>query len=716
MSISLEKDALSAMDMKQFDARCREAVGQYEALAPFLPFTSPAGVAFTREWRDAGCRALREQSFTVAVCGQIKAGKSTLLNALFFEEDLIPEADTPLTAAITLIRHTDGEPYFEVEWYSREEWAENEKALKEKAGSAERVLAGSDEEAKKEARAAQKAIKDREEEVAAMRGKGANPEALLGGAPKRVTPLSRAELEKYVSPVKRGAGVYTPVVRHVTIHANNPQLDRLTVVDTPGTNDTNVARSNVTLGWINKADAVIFLTYAGRAFDQKDWNFINEFLIGIRPDCLFLVINKADALKDAGVLHAQEAYIRNEILDNDEVKKREGFISAATPHAFLSALLERLEQKAKKGALSEDDEWYYEEFSKKLSADTRGTLRENFVKFRADLEEKLIKNSGALMLATQARKIESAWEAARDAASVERESCLQIIGDTEKSLGELEKKQSEIQGVLDGVDALGKECAQEIERVTKETLNRIDEIMAGAKGSLDRELHHRVNVCQTREDIKGSLPWDLKKIISQGQTKALRDIASPLHELEETFKKQISWTEDELRRRGIRGLGAVKTSCEANVKAVFDDITRSAASSLNQNVFASMYESNKSRFLGFLWEIWEKDTVQTCRIRINSLVDQLLAQLDEPVNALRSQIAREGSAVTREFGNAFRSAVQRRKDEVDVTVRDMKSGQANLEKKRGDTRARLEKAEERLGRISAGAAAFARWMQGLGAA
>ena len=68
------------------------------------------------DWLPAGCFSeaertslteardnLRHERFVVAVCGQMKAGKSTLLNALIFAEPVLPAAATTMTAKVTLM-------------------------------------------------------------------------------------------------------------------------------------------------------------------------------------------------------------------------------------------------------------------------------------------------------------------------------------------------------------------------------------------------------------------------------------------------------------------------------------------------------------------------------------------------------------------------------------------------------------------------------------
>ena len=65
-----------------------------------------------------------EKKHSVAIAGKIKAGKSTFLNSILFDgRPVLPTDPTPETAKLTFIHGTDEErEYFEVEFYSREQW------------------------------------------------------------------------------------------------------------------------------------------------------------------------------------------------------------------------------------------------------------------------------------------------------------------------------------------------------------------------------------------------------------------------------------------------------------------------------------------------------------------------------------------------------------------------------------------------------------------
>ena len=60
---------------------------------------------------------------TIGVIGQMKAGKSTFLNAFVVEDDVLPAAITPMTAALTVITYGE-KKHLSVEFYTENEWQE----------------------------------------------------------------------------------------------------------------------------------------------------------------------------------------------------------------------------------------------------------------------------------------------------------------------------------------------------------------------------------------------------------------------------------------------------------------------------------------------------------------------------------------------------------------------------------------------------------------
>ena len=60
---------------------------------------------------------------TIGVIGQMKCGKSTFLNSFVFEDEVLPSATTPMTAALSVITYGEQKKIV-AEFYDEDEWAE----------------------------------------------------------------------------------------------------------------------------------------------------------------------------------------------------------------------------------------------------------------------------------------------------------------------------------------------------------------------------------------------------------------------------------------------------------------------------------------------------------------------------------------------------------------------------------------------------------------
>ena len=75
-----------------------------------------------KEFKDGGNKLLSGNDILqIGIVGQVKAGKSSFLNSLFFNgEDILPKASTPMTAGLTVIEYSD-ENVFEIEYFTYED-------------------------------------------------------------------------------------------------------------------------------------------------------------------------------------------------------------------------------------------------------------------------------------------------------------------------------------------------------------------------------------------------------------------------------------------------------------------------------------------------------------------------------------------------------------------------------------------------------------------
>ena len=216
------------------------------------------------------------RKLNIGIVGQVKAGKSTFLNTLLFNgQDVLPKAATPKTATLTKIEYAEENSIY-IEYYTADEW-ENMKA---------QAKIAFDEEINNAAR-----------EVMKMAEKnGIDPQIYIERGKDKIKFKTYQELmgslDKYVGE----SGQYTPVVKSVTLHMDNPELKGLSIVDTPGLNDPIPSRTVRTREFMELCDVVFFLTQTTSFLDQSDWSLLSGQLPQKGVKRLVLVGSKYDSV------------------------------------------------------------------------------------------------------------------------------------------------------------------------------------------------------------------------------------------------------------------------------------------------------------------------------------------------------------------------------------------------------------------------------------
>lgn len=216
---------------------------------------------------------IENDKLVVGVIGQMKAGKSTFLNALIFKDEILPAATTPMTASLSVITY-GSEKKLEAEFYTTQEWAE----LKQFAS-----LDPNDYEGDNNQQSKIKAAK----EIVQKSVKIENELPVLLGSKKAD---AFENLIEYVG----ADGKYIAITKSVRIEYPLDYLKGVEIVDTPGFNDPVVSREERTKEFLSRADVVIMLLYAGRAFDATDNDIIFNKVRSIGVGKLLIGVNKYD--------------------------------------------------------------------------------------------------------------------------------------------------------------------------------------------------------------------------------------------------------------------------------------------------------------------------------------------------------------------------------------------------------------------------------------
>ncbi len=107
--------------------------------------------------------------------------------------------------------------------------------------------------------------------------------------------LSPSEIAEWVTV----AGAHSANVSRLEIGYPSEMLENnITLVDTPGVNDLNEQRADITYGYVPRADAVIFLLDAAQALKDSEREFLSSHVLEGSKDRLIFVLGKIDLLSD----------------------------------------------------------------------------------------------------------------------------------------------------------------------------------------------------------------------------------------------------------------------------------------------------------------------------------------------------------------------------------------------------------------------------------
>ncbi|WP_164864757.1 dynamin-like GTPase family protein [Helicobacter pylori] len=275
----------------------------------------------------------------VGIIGRVKAGKSSLLNALIFEGvEVLPKAATPMTASLTVLKYADTLSA-EVEFYSPKDIAELKNEYERYEREFQRIVG---EEVKKQKE--KQSLSNRAKEGFKSFGKAfsrnksdeAPKERVLSDEEinKRAERIAKSELEKDIKLVssydqcekmkKSGSlntknldsriqannlqelnqkllqfvgadGKYMPCTKAVQISLNNPNLKDLEVIDTPGINDPIASREERTKALLKDCDVVFIVSPSNQFLTDSDMSLFDRVSNKEGLQEIYFVASQADS-------------------------------------------------------------------------------------------------------------------------------------------------------------------------------------------------------------------------------------------------------------------------------------------------------------------------------------------------------------------------------------------------------------------------------------
>lgn len=236
-----------------------------------------------------------ERDLKIGILGRVKAGKSSLLNALVFKgQNVLPKAATPMTAALTVLEYGDA---FEanIEYYTKDDI----ELMRQKHDDCQKILEDhqnakftelkqnnrkgqSDSELQESARkdAIKKLKKDEVslyayyEQYEQIKQSGINASSI--GEKEILTCSSYDELNEKLKDYIGSSGKYTPFTKSITLKLNEEMLKDVKIIDTPGVNDPIVSREDRTKALIAKCDVVFLVSPAGQFLNDVDLELLSN--------------------------------------------------------------------------------------------------------------------------------------------------------------------------------------------------------------------------------------------------------------------------------------------------------------------------------------------------------------------------------------------------------------------------------------------------------
>ncbi|MCZ6158063.1 dynamin family protein [Campylobacter ureolyticus] len=274
------------------------------------------------------------RTLRIGVIGRVKSGKSSILNALFFNgENILPKAATPMTAALTILEYGKNLEA-KVKFYTQSDiddiksnYEKYEKLKKEKTQNEikkliERKRLKIDELNQQE----KDELKQKAEKIAEKELKNdivlssyfqqyediKNSSVSLNDFEKEeiITANNMEELNKKLLNFVGANGKFTSFTKSVTLKINEKRLENISVIDTPGVNDPIVSREEKTKDLLKTCDVVLVVSPSGQFLSSEDTNLLHRITKkdGIRE--IYLVASQVDSQlfgdvkeKNNGVFH-----------------------------------------------------------------------------------------------------------------------------------------------------------------------------------------------------------------------------------------------------------------------------------------------------------------------------------------------------------------------------------------------------------------------------
>ena len=592
----------------------------------------------------------------LAVMGQVKTGKSTLLNALLFNgQPQLPTAATPQTARLTIIEATgDGQtPGAEVYFYTREDWRE--------------ICERADEERGKESG---QPIYSEVVSNAERRLGRSEIERLLGT--RRAVGL--AEISEYVS----ANGRYTDLVKYTLLRYADMPLAELKVVDTPGLNDAVRSREEESLRFLKEADAALFLSSPHRFLDREDMTLVLRDMVrsGLRE--VIVVVPQTDTLdpnqkrefeeQSIPTMAARARGFAAQALFGPRAQELASEVFVRENTVMVSAMADIIGRRLEERARLDEDEEFFRGLMKRNGwpVDDPAGLRKasNLSELMEMIDKKVVQRKGQILLSGPVNRLSARVN--------------ELAAENERRLAETEK---DLERIRTDVEKLKQEKEAELAEV-KDFSERVEERMSRFRRRVQTDevgvavspiLHPQVTVA----------PWFSKG--KAGEEAALAE------EIQLEAEKVLQQNTEAIKQRYVKEVQEMEESLQELVPSLggqnalareFNQVLSTLVESL-ESTLASTQVSVRLRFTYDFWDSLAGDAQRIAQRDVDRACRQAEGQVAEALREMQRDCQRLLLEHLERLSHHMQSTIsekRRRLDELERGITDKETHRELIEK------------------------------------
>lgn len=416
----------------------------------------------SKMFKDIGMflKRCKEAEFHIALVGAIKAGKSTLINALLGHEYASTKV-TPETAALTKFKK-GAENYVRVTFYTKNEWD----ALWKSANDAKATVFL--------------------EEYAKL-GAENEKDNWLDKQDKKIVCSTNDDLVSEIQKWTSSKSVSHYFVKEVEVGLKDFELpEGVVLVDTPGLDDVVEYRSNITRDYIDRANAVLVCVKSDALTGQEMATIYSVFSnTRYNPEKVYIIATQVDTLnrpKENWLEQKEEwlKYLKGKgAYASIELAKK----NLVPVSAYLFTLLNHYNE------LSEDDDRYWDLDSiirKFRIRDINEKYQEmldftNITLLKNKMQNEIVQNYKKLLIEDITGSYEMCTETIKETMAKIKTSQEEIIRTSQGGIEEIKKKQSEYKEKYNEAENDKKELENLLKKLKMATSQRADELEKAIK-------------------------------------------------------------------------------------------------------------------------------------------------------------------------------------------------------------------------------------------